>query len=545
MSFGWIVLSWFFYGMFSQPKKGDYQLRTLDDLKKKYPEKSEDEYSAMLAKEEAERNVDFNRKTDRWLQLHRLAGSGYAAAEYYPVDGVERSRVEVWGGKLRTWPWFEDRGPNPYLLVTGKTDAWKKEPLADWFISSEVPVLLEPLVKFLTPVIELLNPKNGFGTRVYLLFVILWTCATWALFGGAITRMAAVELAGKDSVTIRESIQFVLKRYVSYLLAPLVPLILVAVLVFICFAFGLLHSIPILGDIVVSGIGWPIMILVGLGMALLLVGLIGYPLMYPTISTEGSDTLDALTRSYNYVFTAPWNYIGYSALTVLYGAIVVFFVGFMGSLTVYLGKWGVSSTILFSGRSPEFLFVHAPTSFGWKQLLLADSPGGEYAAVEDELVSLRHKRDGQELKQLTDPNTPFGNRKSIADKNYQNWWDSFYLWNKIGAVMVWFWITLLLLMILGFGYSFFWTSSTMIYLLMRKKVDEMDLDEIYLEEPEEDDIFGGPPTTPLPSTEAAAPGGTTQLQETLGVRQDREAPPADSLPSQPPPPTSPPPEESS
>jgi hypothetical protein len=179
----------------------------------------------------------------------------------------------------------------------------------------------------------------------------------------------------------------------------------------------------------------------------------------------------------------------------------VFFVGFIGSLTVYLGKWGVSSTILFPRRSPEFLFIYAPTSFGWRQLLLADNSGLDIT-----------------------------------------WY------NRIGAGMVWFWITLVFLMIVGFGYSFFWTSSSMIYLLMRKKVDEMDLDEVYLEELEDDDVFGGPPTAPLMTAEAPTSTGTTQLQESLGVRQDRPAPPPEAPadpPKELPPPSVPPPDSAS
>ena len=57
------------------------------------------------------------------------------------------------------------------------------------------------------------------------------------------------------------------------------------------------------------------------------------------------------------------------------GGAVVFFVGFMGSLTVYLGKWGVSQTpgATYFNRDPGFLFVWSPTSFGWRDLLLADT----------------------------------------------------------------------------------------------------------------------------------------------------------------------------
>ena len=59
-------------------------------------------------------------------------------------------------------------------------------------------------------------------------------------------------------------------------------------------------------------------------------------------------------------------------VAIAYGAIVVFFIGFMGSLTVYLSKWGVSQTpwVQPANRDPSFLFVYAPTSFGWRDLLL-------------------------------------------------------------------------------------------------------------------------------------------------------------------------------
>ncbi len=553
MSGGWWLLSWAAYGGYSQPKRTEYTARPIAELERKEPGKPKEDYDRKQAAEQAELNHTFNEDSDFWLQFHRLAGSSYATVEYAPESGTQRPPRTVWGGMLRTAPWFEDRGPNPFLLITGKTGRpWDRGQFADWFITREVPVLLEPLVKFLTPIVELLNPNTGSYTRAYLLLIVLWTLATWAFFGGAITRMAAVELAGKDSVTVKESMQFVTRRYVSYLLGPLVPLILVFVLVIVSAIFGLLHMIPFVGDIFVSGLFWPVMILIGLGMALLLVGLVGYPLMYPTISTEGSDTLDALTRSYNYVFTSPWNYIGYSLLAILYGAVVVFFVGFVGSLTVYLGKWGMSYTpgIKYAGRSPEYLFIYTPTSFGWREVLLEGSPGGDLARMNSELSMQQHRGDLVGPGPQTIPENRVEALR-LAEEESQNWHAGMWWYQKVGAAMVSFWITLLFLMVLGFGYSFFWTASSMIYLLMRKRVDEMDLDEVYLEESDEEDIFGGPPTMPVQKPEIA-PVGTSQLQESISVRQDRSM--TQTEPSaqtgitattpEPPPPEPPPPESS-
>ena len=115
----------------------------------------------------------------------------------------------------------------------------------------------------------------------------------------------------------------------------------------------------------------------------------------------------------------------------------------------------------------------------------------------------------------------------LAEEESQNWHAGMWWYQKVGAAMVSFWITLLFLMVLGFGYSFFWTASSMIYLLMRKRVDEMDLDEVYLEESDEEDIFGGlRPTMPVQKPEIA-PVGTSQLQESISVRQDRSITPTE------------------
>src|SRR5580704_2740132 len=108
-----------------------------------------------------------------------------------------------------------------------------------------------------------------------------------------------------------------------------------------------------LGDIL-GGLLWPLVLLAGLIMAVVLVGLVGYPLMYTTISAEGSDSFDALSRSYSYVYQAPWQYLWYGLVATLYGAALVFFVGFMASLIVFLGKWGIGMTPGIGSRDPKF-----------------------------------------------------------------------------------------------------------------------------------------------------------------------------------------------
>jgi hypothetical protein len=148
---------------------------------------------------------------------------------------------------------------------------------------------------------------------------------------------------------------------------------------------------------------------------------------------------------------------------------------------VFLTKWGLSKTpfadLSWIDRTTEHLFMYSPTSFGWRELLMGGTPlelkPGTLEYVNSEMAT--------------------------AYMNGLEWH------SKIGAGLVGFWLTLLFLMMLGFGYSFFWTASSMIYLLMRKKVDETEMDEIYVEEEEYDDPM--PPVATAPAPAPAPTGG--------------------------------------
>jgi hypothetical protein len=103
------------------------------------------------------------------------------------------------------------------------------------------------------------------------------------------------------------------------------------------------------------------------------------------------------------------------------------------------------------------------------------------------------------------------------------WW-----YNRIGAWMVAFWLGVLFLLILGFGYSYFWTASTIIYLLMRRQVDDAELDEVYFEEEDQEDYAPPPsltkPAAPSPSP-PPAPGMTMVEPPALRISTPAAPPP--------------------
>ncbi|HKB36031.1 MAG TPA: hypothetical protein VKD72_06225 [Gemmataceae bacterium] len=431
-----------------------------------------------ISKEAKERGVDPDRLREKLAQLKAAEAASSARAPEYRKKS----------GNLRTWPWFEDRGPNPYLMLTGQTTAWERGGFWDWLFNVEVPVLLEPLVKMVRPVVLFFHPDAGPLNSLYFLLVLLWTVVTWAVFGGAITRIAAVQVARQEKLTLSEALRFTTKRWLSFVTAPLFPLLFVLFLLIFMVIFGWFHAIPWFGDIFVDGLFWWLMLIFGLLMAVALIGLIGWPLMSSTVSTEGTDSWEAVSRSYSYVFQAPWSYLGYWLLALAYGAVLILFVGFMGSFAVYLSKWGVSQTpwVQTWNRDPSYLFVYAPTSFGWRPLMLKSVQLQDGSFVVD-----------QQTGQIIDANYAkyMGWNEEYA-KSHDKPRDSLSTLNKIGAFMVAVWLYAFFLLILGFGYCYFWSVSAIIYLLMRKKVDDAELDEVYLEEDEAEGGYGGPLTAP-------------------------------------------------
>ena len=390
-------------------------------------------------------------------------------------------------------PWFEDRGPNPYLVVTSivkqagsegeQSTPWARGQFVSWFASNQLPVLFEPLVKFFSPIAYFFDKDAGGWNRIYLFAVILWTLLVWGFFGGAITRMAAVQVARNEKISMVEALKFARTRLQSFFSAPVFPLLFLGGLTLFLIIFGLFSGlIPILGDVVISGLLWPIVLILGLIMAVVLIGLLGWPLMNATISAEGSDSFDALSRSYSYVYQAPWHYLWYTTVAMAYGAVLVFFVGLMGSLMVYLGQWAWVSQAPISWQVPDpcqrprtnvscsFCQCAPDLLSAWRDLLTLH--GSKHVNVKTE---------------------PFEMSKEYTE--------SMKPWNYIGTFFVSIWLYLLFLLIVGFGYSYFWTASTVIYLLMRHKVDDTDLDEIHLEEEETEEPFAkdmSSPTTIVP-----------------------------------------------
>jgi hypothetical protein len=165
--------------------------------------------------------------------------------------------------------------------------------------------------------------------------------AVWAFFGGAITRLAAVQLARQEKLSWSQTLSYARSKWPSYFAAPLFPMFGVLLAAIPLAIVGLLLYAGGFG-IAVAGILWPLVLIAGFVMAILLVGLFfNWPLMWPTISTEGTDSFDALSRSYAYSFQRPLRYVGYLFVLAVVGVLAWLLVTVFAGGVLTLSQWAV------------------------------------------------------------------------------------------------------------------------------------------------------------------------------------------------------------
>lgn len=309
---------------------------------------------------------------------------------------------------------------------------------------------------------------------VYALIFLGVSLAIWALFGGAIARVAALHAAREEKISAGQAIKFALGKFFSFLTAPLIPLAIILLVGVLMGLGGLLGTFAI-GDVIVGALFF-VALALGAMIAFLSIGLVaGLPLMYPTIAVEGSDSFDAISRSFSYVFARPWRYILYVALATVYGAICYTFV----RLFAYLA---MGATHLFVARG----FFGG--GLGWnKAPELADS------ATKMDLLWTRPTFDN------------LAGKMNFAAMNWHETTASFLLH---------IWVYLLVGLLTAFVLSFLVSSQTVIYYLLRRKVDATDFDDVYIEETEEgEEALAGGEAPAAPSAETAGegeqPGGPT------------------------------------
>lgn len=224
-------------------------------------------------------------------------------------------------------------GETIQLLEPNIRNRWTQ---AAWLVS-------EPARTVVGPFVDLFSREVGIRLWLKSLAMGIWSLIVWGIVGGAIARIAVVQLTVGGRVGIASALRFAVRNWAALVGAPLTPFLAVSLIAGGCGAFGLLYRIPAGIGATIAGIFGFVPLVAGLLMALILLGLgLGWPLMHATVATEGEDVADALSRSYSYVNQRLIRYLVHLAASWILGIVGLVAALVVAQVVLSLADWSVA-----------------------------------------------------------------------------------------------------------------------------------------------------------------------------------------------------------
>jgi hypothetical protein len=246
--------------------------------------------------------------------------------------------------------------------------------------------------------------------------------------GAVLSRMAAVDLAGKPSITPVQAFDFVAPRRLNHALVPLWPAVALLVLMPVALVLGLLGRVP--GLDVIAGAAYGLALLFGTLAAVILVPwVLAMPMAVAASACEGCDGLESAQRCGALVYRRPLH-------AVLYAVCGIFAICLIAFITDLVATFAIELTAGFAGILAG-------------QGAIAEAGGARLLASE-----------------LPAPELAFGG--SISDTS-----------RSIAASLVAFWQGLLQLFAAGSVTAAIFTASTAAYLAMRRTCDSQAFEDLW------------------------------------------------------------------
>ena len=252
----------------------------------------------------------------------------------------------------------------------------------------------------------------------------IWSLFVWSFVGLAITRVCLVRLTRNEQAGLDDAFEFAVENWMTAAGAVGIPLLAVAALCVPAFVIGLFLGFDI--GVLLVGIFWFVVLALSICMGLLLLGLMfGWPLMVSSVAAESQNSFDAMTRAYAYTFQRPINYLLYMLVAILFGGFCWMIVASLTDGVLELSYWSTS----------------------W----------GANLVGEDRINVIQ----GQ---------TQLVGGQAIESSGSLN----------AGRGIIGLWNSLVRTIAAAFIYGLFWCMASAIYLLLRKDVDETEMDEIFV-----------------------------------------------------------------
>lgn len=328
-------------------------------------------------------------------------------ASYQSVPWTTSSKNDAEGARAAGSPFLPSLQPGT-LADPPRWEAFPTNPL------------LAPWQQLSSPFRQILARRGSFGDLshvglAFLLCCALWACAVWALFGGAITRMAAMVLGREEKIGVRQALAFARSRWWAYFSAPLLPLLGLLLASVPMLLAGLMMRADV--GILIASIGWPLILVFSVLATIFLVAVtFGWPLMWCTVSVEGRDSFDALNRCYSYVYHRPLEYLFYIAVATVLGALGGLVVYYFAEAVIYLPNWVASwasggermdRIVGFSGRFSSSAQTGLNLLGVWNGLVRLIALGYVYSYFWSAFTAIyllvRRDEDGTELDEVFVP----------------------------------------------------------------------------------------------------------------------------------------------
>ncbi len=248
--------------------------------------------------------------------------------------------------------------------------------------------------------------------------------AIYALFGGAICRISALQVTRDERIGPMEALKFSGRRFWRLFFVPVTPVFIILIGIIAIAIISWFFSLPFVGQ-VLQALFMPIIFLIGFLVTVVVVlATAGYGLMFPAVAVDNSEAFDAMSRSFSYVLNKPWHAAFYAFLSAVYGIICYIFLRFFIFILFFCMRAGISLVLDGDLLWPEPIFSDFMPPIQWHLLSTSQA---------------------------------------------------------VSAVMFRIATVFFVLVLPGYGLSFFYTMATQVYVLLRKDEDEVDMEECYLE----------------------------------------------------------------
>ena len=361
------------------------------------------------------------------------------------------------------------------------------------------------------PFQTLFKAKTTAREFLYYLFGSAWTLAVWSFFGLGIARVCVLRLARNEQAGLDDAFDFSIDKFVTCFSALAMPLVAVFGMCIPMFVVGLFLGFD-LGTVIV-GLLWFVVLAISAIMGILLLGLMfSWPLIVSSVATEGQNAFDAMTRAYAYTFQRPIHYLFYMMVAVLFGGLVWLIAGSLANGIIDMGywstSWGANRTSpnrieVIKGTLPSRVRSVAPQENMISQLAPTVEPGlQEQPPVEP--LQVEPLQVDPEIDPGVQGSIPVSPSLQLEPEEAVPVVSDAML--QRGRKLISFWEGMLKTVATAFIYGLFWCMASAIYLLLRRDVDETEMDEVYLVDerrtydlpPLQSDADGIPQVQPLP-----------------------------------------------